>query len=175
MIQKILQLQSLIQKEKNSTLIYPEENKLLLKRKISKKNGNIFPVEVSSTLIEYYGKKAILSAGRDITARVLAEKIKLDTIIQTEEKERSRFAKDLHDGLGATLSATKMYLNIVKRSDADSERAKNMLDEAISLIDKAGKNAKEIAVNIRPHDLAHFGIKSSLENFVNCVFILANC
>ncbi len=131
------------------------------------KTGEIFPVEINSTLIEYYGKQVVLSTGRDISERILAEKIKLDTIIATEEKERSRFAKDLHDGLGATLSAVKMYLNIVKRSNADPERANKMLNEAITLIDKAGKNAKEIAVNIRPHDLAHFGIKTSLENFVD--------
>lgn len=131
------------------------------------KNGRIFNVEVRSTLIDYYGRKVILSAGRDITERLQAEKLKLDTIIQTEEKERSRFAKDLHDGLGATLSAIKMYLNIVKRSEPGSEKAESMLNEAITLIDKAGKSAKEIAVNIRPHDLTHFGLKSSLENFID--------
>ena len=33
-------------------------------------------------------------------SRRLTEKMFLNTIIQTEEKERKRFAKDLHDGLG---------------------------------------------------------------------------
>ncbi|HBY54582.1 MAG TPA: two-component sensor histidine kinase, partial [Marinilabiliales bacterium] len=37
-------------------------------------------------------------------SRRLTEKMFLNTIIQTEEKERKRFAKDLHDGLGPLLS-----------------------------------------------------------------------
>ncbi len=128
--------------------------------------GKRIPVEVRSTVVDYFGKKHIMSAGRDITDRVNAEKIRLETIISTEEQERKRFAKDLHDGLGASLSAAKMYLNIVKRAEHGSERALKMLDEAIALLDKAAKNAKEIAVNILPHDLAHFGLVASLTNFV---------
>jgi PAS domain S-box-containing protein len=131
-----------------------------------KKSGEEIPVEVSSTKILYYDKGVLLSAGRDISIRKETEKQKLKTIIATEEKERKRFAKDLHDGLGATLSAAKMYLNIAKRTHNDPERANEMLTEAIDLIDKAGKNAKEIAVNIRPHDLANFGLAVSLQNFV---------
>jgi len=122
-------------------------------------------VEVNGTLITHKNKNAILHVSRDTTERHKEEKQKLNLIIETEEKERKRFAKDLHDGLGATLSAAKMYINIVKRAEPGSERAFKMLDEAISLVDKAWKNAKEIAVNIRPHDLAHFGLATSLRNF----------
>jgi len=131
-----------------------------------KKNGEEIPVEVSSTGILFYDKEVLLSAGRDISIRKETEKQKLKTIIATEEKERKRFAKDLHDGLGATLSAAKMYLNIAKRTPDNPEKANEMLSEAIDLIDKAGKNAKEIAVNIRPHDLTNFGLAVSLQNFV---------
>jgi PAS domain S-box-containing protein len=130
-----------------------------------RKDGEEIPVEVSSTKIVYYDKEVLLSAGRDISIRKETEKQKLKTIIATEEKERKRFAKDLHDGLGATLSAAKMYLNIAKRTPDNPEKANEMLTEAIELIDKAGKNAKEIAVNIRPHDLSNFGLAVSLQNF----------
>lgn len=128
-------------------------------------NGDKAYIELSGTLIKHKNNDAILHVSRDITKRQEAEKQKLNLIIQTEEKERKRFAKDLHDGLGATLSASKMYLNIVKREKPGSERALNMLKEAILLIDDAGKVAKEIAINIRPHDLSHFGLAKSLQNF----------
>ena len=127
--------------------------------------GETIHIEFNGTLIKHNNIDAIMHVSRDITERKEAEKLKLNTIIETEEKERKRFAKDLHDGLGATLSAAKMYMNIVKRAEPGSERAKNMLNESISLIDEAGKDAKKIAVNIRPHDLSHFGLAISLQNF----------
>jgi len=128
-------------------------------------NGEIVHVELNGTLIKHNGIDAIMHVSRDITQRKAEEKLRLNTIIETEEKERKRFAKDLHDGLGATLSAAKMYMNIVKRSKPGSEKAINMLNESIMLIDEAGKEAKKIAVNIRPHDLSHFGLAVSLQNF----------
>jgi len=124
-------------------------------------------IELNGKLIKHNNKDAILHISRDITERQEAEKQKLNVIIETEEKERKRFAQDLHDGIGATLSAAKMYMNIAKRAEPGSERAKKMLIEALSLVDDAGKQAKEIAVNIRPHDLAHFGLAVSLQNFID--------
>ncbi len=122
-------------------------------------------IEMNGKLIKHKNKNAILHISRDITKRKKEETKKLDIIIETEEKERKRFAKDLHDGLGATLSAVKMYLNIVRRVEPGSEKASEMLNEAILLVERASKNAKEIALNISPHDLSNFGLSISLQNF----------
>lgn len=122
-------------------------------------------LELNGKLIKHNNEDAVLHILRDTTIRYEEEKARLNLIIQTEENERKRFAKDIHDGLGATLSAAKMYLNIVKRAEPGTEKAMNMLDKSISLIDDAGKEAKQIAVNIRPHDLSHFGLVVSIQNF----------
>src|SRR5512138_681173 len=55
-------------------------------------------------------------------ARREAEKRILNAIIQTEEKERKRFAKDLHDGLGPLLSTVKMSVSTLKLMDNDTSR-----------------------------------------------------
>ncbi|MEN8121554.1 MAG: PAS domain S-box protein, partial [Bacteroidota bacterium] len=73
-------------------------------------------IELNGKLIKHKSEDAILHISRDITERKEEEKQKLNIIIQTEEKERERFAKDLHDGIGATLSAAKMYMNTAKRT-----------------------------------------------------------
>ena len=39
------------------------------------KNGKIIPVEISSSLVNYHGKQAVLSIARNITERKKAEKI----------------------------------------------------------------------------------------------------
>jgi PAS domain S-box-containing protein len=46
----------------------------------------------------------------DITKEKLIQHEILNAIIKSEEKERMRFAQDLHDGIGPLLSTTKLYL-----------------------------------------------------------------
>jgi len=128
-------------------------------------NNKKYDVELKGKLIRYNEKDAILHISRDISERIKDEKERMNIIMQTEERERKRFSKDIHDTLGATLSASKMYINIAKRSKGDTKNADKMLDEAINLISNASKNAKEIAVNIVPHELANFGLKIALHNF----------
>ena len=128
-------------------------------------NGKNIDIELNGTLVKHKNKDAILHISRDITVRREQEKQRLRLIIKTEEKERKRFAKDIHDGLGATLSAAKMYLNIIKRVEPGSQKADEMLVQALKLINMATENTKEIALNIRPHDLSNFGLAVSLQNF----------
>jgi signal transduction histidine kinase len=98
--------------------------------------------------------------------RSRSEKRLLNAIIQTEEKERKRFAKDLHDGLGPLLSTVKMsisaLINMVKeKTSSDILINANMVnDEAIASI-------KEISNNLSPHVLTNFGFVSALKNFTH--------
>ncbi len=137
-------------------------------------NNKKYDVELKGKLINHNNKDAILHISRDISQRIEDEKEKMNIIMQTEERERKRFSKDIHDTLGATLSASKMYINIAKRSKGDHEKIDKMLDEAINLISNASKNAKEIAVNIIPHELSNFGLKTALHNFCNKINELGN-
>lgn len=70
---------------------------------------------MSSRVIDYMGKKAILSIGRDITERKDIERKIASAIIETEEKERRRFAADLHDDLAPLLSTIKLYIDLLKK------------------------------------------------------------
>src|SRR5512133_4189080 len=51
--------------------------------------------------------------------RVRTERKVLNAIINTEEKEKKRFAKDLHDGLGPVLSTVKMSLSTLNDRISD--------------------------------------------------------
>ncbi len=129
-----------------------------------KKNQTIKFLEVNGKLIDYECDKAILHVMRDVTERKLFEHKILKTIMETEEKERKRFAKDLHDGLGALLSGIKMYLNLIEQEELDLEKRKEFLQKAIELTGNAASNAREIANNIRPHELNQFGLTASISS-----------
>jgi signal transduction histidine kinase len=94
------------------------------------------------------------------------EKAFLNAIIQAEETERKRFAKDLHDGLGPILSTVKMSVSSVSRME-ENESVKKILRNTDTAIDEAIKSIREISNNLSPHILNNFGLNKAMRNFIN--------
>ncbi len=94
------------------------------------------------------------------------EKNLLNAIIQAEETERKRFAKDLHDGLGPILSTVKMSLSSLSRMDKD-DQTKKILRNTDLVIEEAIKSIREISNNLSPHILNNFGLNKAMRNFIN--------
>lgn len=99
-------------------------------------------------------------------SRRLTEKMFLNTIIQTEEKERKRFAKDLHDGLGPLLSTVKMSVSSLSQLEHD-KTANEIVQNTEMVINEAIKSLKEISDNLSPHVLDNFGLLRAVRNFSN--------
>lgn len=133
------------------------------------KTGNIIPVEMKSRLINCSGTKMIISIARNIKERKAIEKKMVSTILKTEEKERKRFATDLHDNLGPILSTIKLYSDLIRKGD----NKKLDLNEAITNIDELAEMAisttKEISNNITPTILHDFGLATAIREFCNYV------
>ncbi len=93
------------------------------------------------------------------------EKRVLAAVIRTEEQERQRFAKELHDGLGPLLSVIKMLVsgldgdNQTEVNDKIKQNLRQAVDEAIS-------GVRNISANISPHILNNFGLKDAVEAFL---------
>jgi len=103
-------------------------------------------------------------------SRRLTEKMFLNTIIQTEEKERKRFAKDLHDGLGPLLSSVKMSVSSLAQMKHD-DASREIVENTELVINEAIKSLKEISDNLSPHILNNFGLVRALNNFINKINI----
>ncbi len=129
-------------------------------------NGEIRTYEIISRIIEYQGSKAVLSILRDVTERQGMHLQILNTVIDTEEKERKRFAQDLHDGLGPLLSTIKLYNKSILTAKTDENKA-IAIEKSIETIDEAISSIKEIANNISPHILRNFGLVVAINSFVN--------
>lgn len=99
-------------------------------------------------------------------SRRLTEKMFLNTIIQTEERERKRFAKDLHDGLGPLLSTVKMSVSSLAQMKHDAI-SQEIVENTELVINEAIKSLKEISDNLSPHILNNFGLLRALNNFCN--------
>lgn len=96
--------------------------------------------------------------------RVRAEKRVINAIVTTEEKERKRFAEELHDGLGPLLSTVKMSLSTLIEKIKDSPEA-DILNNTNHLVNEALNTLKDISNNLSPHVLSNFGLASAIAAF----------
>ncbi|NOY49994.1 MAG: tetratricopeptide repeat protein [Chlorobi bacterium] len=90
----------------------------------------------------------------------------LDISIETEYKERKRFAEDLHDGLGVLLSALKLYINEIEGTENRAERNK-IIRQSNKMLDEAITNARNISNNIMPAALKNNGLETALCSFAD--------
>lgn len=114
----------------------------------------------------FYVRKIIYYISQIEEKRRLTQKRILNTIISTEEKERRRFSKDLHDGLGPLLSSAKLSISALKSNNRSSGQ-EAILENATFVIEEAIKSLKEISNNLSPHILNNFGIARALSAFIN--------
>ncbi len=98
--------------------------------------------------------------------RRLTEKRILNTVLFTEEKERMRFAKELHDGLGPLLSSAKMSLSALPRTER-GEQERKILENTAYVVEEAIRSLREISNNLSPHILNDFGLVKGVSNFIN--------
>jgi signal transduction histidine kinase len=96
--------------------------------------------------------------------RLKAERRVINAIINTEENEKKRFAKDLHDGLGPLLSTVKMSLSALKEKIKDPIGHEVLLNTN-HLVNEAIGTIKDISNNLSPHILTNFGLSSAISAF----------
>jgi signal transduction histidine kinase len=109
-------------------------------------------------------RELFYSLKRAETDRVRSEKRVINAIINTEENERRRFAKDLHDGLGPILSTVKMSLSALNDRIKDPSGVV-ILNNTNHLVNEAISTIKEISNNLSPHMLSNFGLASAISAF----------
>ncbi len=113
----------------------------------------------------FYIRKIFQFMRRLDVIRRETEKRVLAAVIKTEEQERQRFAKELHDGLGPLLSVIKMLVsgldgnNSMEVNDKIKLNLRQAVDEAIG-------GVRDISANISPHILNNFGVKDAVEAFI---------
>jgi signal transduction histidine kinase len=109
-------------------------------------------------------RELFISLKRAETDRQRSEKRVINAIINTEENERKRFAKDLHDGLGPILSTVKMSLSALNDRIKDPS-GKVILNNTNHLVNEAIATIKDVSNNLSPHVLSNFGLSSAIAAF----------
>lgn len=121
--------------------------------------------EVRTDLIEYEGKKAVIAAINDITLLREAEKMVIRSLIEGEDRERKRVAKEIHDSLGQNLTAASLNFGAIKNviESLDETRGEKFR-LGYSFLNTAIEESRNIALNLMPKAIDDFGLIPSLQS-----------
>jgi len=84
-------------------------------------------------------------------------------LVQAEEAERRRLARELHDRVGQSLSALNINLDIVSReSHALTPALRQRLDDSLGLVDSTLQSIENVMAELRPPLLDEYGLGAAL-------------
>ncbi|WP_336664353.1 ATP-binding protein [Elizabethkingia meningoseptica] len=89
----------------------------------------------------------------------------LTALLEGQEQERGRLARDLHDGLGGLLSGTKLQLSYL--DPHQSENIEAGISKSINQIDGAVEELRRVAHNLMPDLLMKYGLEVAIQEFAS--------
>jgi signal transduction histidine kinase len=88
-----------------------------------------------------------------------------EAVLKGEEQERTRLAKDLHDGLGGMLSGIKFSLNNIKENLIMTPDNVHAFERSIDMLDSSIKEMRRVAHNMMPEILVKYGLDTALKEY----------
>jgi len=177
-------MEILYQTEKKQKAIYAlradNNNKELV---IDRRNRAILIISILATAILLVGSLLYRNIWQK---RLLAEKerkiqeqqikflerqqqvVSLRSMVNGQETERTRIAKDLHDGLGGLFSTVKMYFSTLEHEQTQLKES-DLFKKSFEMVDTAATEVRRIAHNMMPEVLLKLGLANALQDLCNNV------
>jgi signal transduction histidine kinase len=121
------------------------------------------------TLLGYrtYRQKQKLQQQRISELETQQQLTATEAVLKGEEQERTRLAKDLHDGLGGMLSGIKYSFNTMKGNLVMTPDNAQAFERSMDMLDSSIKEMRRVAHNMMPEALVKFGLDTALKDFCN--------
>jgi len=116
-----------------------------------------------------YAQKQKLQQQRINELETLQQLTATEAVLKGEEQERTRLAKDLHDGLGGMLSGIKYSFNTMKGNLIMTPENSQAFERSMDMLDSSIKEMRRVAHNMMPEALVKFGLDTALKDFCNDV------
>jgi two-component system, NarL family, sensor kinase len=95
--------------------------------------------------------------------------VAVDSMLKGQEEERSRLAKDLHDGLGGLLSGVKFSLRNMKDNLIITPENMTVFERSLDMLDTSIKELRRVAHNMMPEMLTKFGLDEAVKEYCNTI------
>lgn len=100
------------------------------------------------------------------TTRLEERQRATQAILEAEEKERSRIAADLHDGVGQLMSAARLNLSGLNAYEFSERRPPEAFLKALTLVDDSCREIRSISHQMMPQVLQRKGLELALQEFI---------
>lgn len=118
--------------------------------------------------LSYYKRYKLKREGQLQAEIIRQQEMKAKAILEAEENERQRIAKDLHDGVGQMMSAAKMNLSAIESELQFADAAqKQSFEKIISLVDESCKEVRTVSHIMMPNALLKTNLSNAINDFVN--------
>ena len=124
-------------------------------------------IVILSLFYRNYQQKQKLQLQRIIDLETQQQLNATEAVLKGEEQERTRLAKDLHDGLGGMLSGIKYSFNTMKGNLIMSPDNALVFERSMDMLDSSIKEMRRVAHNMMPEALVKFGLDTALKDFCN--------
>ncbi len=125
-------------------------------------------IEHEAYIIELKNHSGYKAMGviKNINQKKMLDNQILNSVIETEEKERMNFSQELHDGLGPLLSASKMYVQWLGKPNPKVEK-QEIIEDIEKLLDESHLAVREISFKLSPHILKNYGFFEAVKAYVD--------
>jgi PAS domain S-box-containing protein len=134
------------------------------------KDGHEIPIEISLSPLETEEGLVVTSAIRDITQRKRAEealRILSGQLLKTQDEERRRIARELHDSAGQILAALSMNLTpLASENGKLPPGAVKSIQESVGFVKELSNQLRTISHLLHPPLLDEVGLASALRLFL---------
>ncbi len=119
----------------------------------------------------YRNKQLLLKQTEQLQAQRIRELekekqlISMNSLLKGQEEERSRMARDLHDGLGGMLSGVKLSLEAMKGNYLISEDNAKLFTRALEQLDSSIGEMRRVAHNMMPEALVRLGLPQAVQDY----------
>lgn len=91
------------------------------------------------------------------------EAVRSAALLEGQEEERKRFARELHDGIGQMLTGLKLHVEKIRQMPTADEKQKQRVEDLRNLLQQTIQNTREVAFNLMPSVLGDFGLEAALK------------
>jgi len=95
--------------------------------------------------------------------------VAVDSMLKGQEEERSRMARDLHDGLGGMLSGVKLSLGAMKGNIILSEDNTRLFARVLDQLDHSINEMRRVAHNMMPEALVKLGLQQAIQDYCDSI------